>query len=159
MVDQEVDLDQFRGQVPGRLVVEARVSLGPALQLIEEADHHLGEGDGVDELDPFRREVLHLHQLGAPSLAQVHHRARVLGGSEDRRSEDRLVDVVEQARLGELARVVHVDLGAVGEIRAVGHGRRRRDERDVEFPFEPFADDLHVQQAEESTPEPEAERT
>ena len=34
----------------------------------------------------------------------------------------------------------------------------RRDEREVVFAFESLADDLHVQQAEEPAPEPEAER-
>ena len=36
--------------------------------------------------------------------------------------------------------------------------RRARDERQVVFAFEALAHDLHVQQAEEAAPEPEAER-
>ena len=60
-------------------------------------------------------------------------------------------------RFGQLARVVDVDLGAVVEEGPVGHRGRRGDERQVELPLEALAHDLHVQQAEEATPEAEAE--
>ena len=112
----------------------------------------------VDELDPLGREVLHLHHLRPPALAQVHDRAGVLGRGEDGGRQHRLVDVVELARLGQLARIVHVDLGPVGQVGPVGHRRGGGDEREVELPLEPLADDLHVQQPEEPAAEPEAER-
>src|ERR1700677_3066916 len=55
MVDEDVHPHQVaRGVVLG-LVVEAGVALGPALQLVEEVDDHLGQRKGVDELDPFGR--------------------------------------------------------------------------------------------------------
>ena len=43
-------------------------------------------------------------------------------------------------------------------LHAVLDVRRGRDERQVVLALEPLADDLHVQQAEEAAPEPEAER-
>ena len=63
----------------------------------------------------------------------------------------------EVGRLGQLARIVHVDLGAVGQVGPVGHRRGGGDEGQVELALEPLADDLHVQQAEEPAPEPEPE--
>src|ERR1700722_12069746 len=59
VVDQDVDPHQIGRGVVLRLVIEAGVALGPALELIEEVQHHLGQGDGVDELHPLGREVLH----------------------------------------------------------------------------------------------------
>src|SRR5579863_405228 len=43
VVDEQVHLDQVGALVPLGLVVEAGVSLGPRLELVEEVHHHLGE--------------------------------------------------------------------------------------------------------------------
>ena len=62
--EEDVDLDEVVGLGPCRLVVEAGVALGPALQHVEEVEHDLGERQLVDELDPVGREVLHLRHAG-----------------------------------------------------------------------------------------------
>ena len=59
--------------------------------------------------------------------------------------------------LGQLGRVVDLELAAVAEIGPIGDGRGGGDEREVELPLEALAHDLHVQEAEEAAPEPEAE--
>ena len=46
---------------------------------------------------------------------------------------------------------------AVGQVGPVGHRRGGGDEREVELPLEPLADDLHVQEPEEAAPESEPE--
>ena len=158
MVDEQVDLDEVGGGVALGLVVETGVSLGPALQLVEEVDDHLGQRDHVDELDALRREVLHLDHLGPAALAQVHDRPGVLGGRQDGGTEHRLVDMVEVGGLGELARVVHVDRGPVGQMGQVRDRGGGGDQGEVELALQALADDLHVQQAEEPAAEPETER-
>ena len=56
-------------------------------------------------------------------------------------------------------RVVDIDLAAaVGQRDAVLHGRRRRDEVQVELALQPLLDDLHVEQAQEADAEAEAQR-
>ena len=91
-VEQDVDLHQVGAVVAGRLVVEAGVALGAALQLVEEVDDDLGQRHAVHQLDPLGREVLELLHLAAAGLAQVHERARVVGRREDRDREVRLLD-------------------------------------------------------------------
>ena len=114
-------------------------------------------GMRVDELDPLGREVLHPLHLGPPALAQLHDRARVLARRDDGGLEHGLVDVVDAAGVGQLGRVVDVDLGAVGQEGPVGDAGRGGDEREVELALEALAHDLHVKQAEEAAAEPEAE--
>ena len=62
------------------------------------------------------------------------------------------------AGLGQLGRAVDLDDLAVGLGDAIQHARRRRDQVHVELALEPLLHDLHVQQAEESAAEAEAER-
>ena len=65
--------------------------------------------------------------------------------------------MVDQRRVGQAARVVHLEAFAllrVDLIRDVGHGR---DDIHVELAVEPFLYDLHVQQAEEAAPETESQ--
>ena len=61
--------------------------------------------------------------------------------------QHRLVDVVDAAGVGQLGRVVDVELAAVGQEGPVGHARRGGDERQVELALEALPHDLHVQQA------------
>ena len=61
------------------------------------------------------------------------------------------------AGVGQLGRVVDVELGPVGEEGPVLHARRGGDQREVELALEALADDLHVQQAEEAAAEADAQ--
>src|SRR3546814_8881681 len=55
------------------------------------------------------------------SLAEVHDRAGVVLGREDRAREHRLVDVVDLHRGREVGRVVHLLDGAIGLVRSEEH--------------------------------------
>ena len=55
-------------------------------------------------------------------------------------------------------RVVHLDRLARRRVHAVLDRRGGGDEGEAELALESLADDLHVQEAEEAAPEPEAER-
>ena len=158
-VEEDVDLDQLRGRVPRGLVVEAGVPLGARLHLVEEVDDDLRERQAVHELEAFGREVLHLHHLAPLRLAQVHQRARVLGGGEDRGGEERLAHLVDLCGGGHLGGVVDHHLVAGGGGHQVLDRGSGGDQAEVELPLEALADDLHVEQSQEAAPEPEPERT
>ena len=95
-------------------------------------------------------------ELAAALLVQLHHRADVLLRDDDRRADAGLVDLEEIAR--HLGRVVHLDLLARLRRDAVGDGRCRHDQVEIELALEPLADDVQVEQAEEAAAEAEAER-
>src|SRR5207248_6420581 len=152
-VEQEVDLDQVGSVVASRLVVQAGVTPRPALELIEEVDHHLGQWYAVHELQALGREVFHLHHLAPAGLAQVHDRPRVLGGGEDGHGEERLFHPIDGGGSGQGTRVVDIDDRAVGQVGPVLDRRSRGDECEVELTLQAFAHDLHVQQAQEPAAE------
>ena len=79
-------------------------------------------------------------------------------GREDHRGDDRLLELLDAAGVGQLRRAVDLLHLAIGRGHAVEHAGRRRDEVLVELALEPLLDDLHVQQAEEAAAEAEAER-
>ena len=93
----------------------------------------------------------------AALVAELHHGADVLLGHDHLRLDVRLLDLVD--RVGHVGRRVHLaPLGRVLRAHAVGDGRRRHEQVEVELALEPLAHDLHVQQAEEAAAEAEAER-
>ena len=110
------------------------------------------------QLDAVGREVLQLHHLAPPRLAQVHQRPRVLLGRDDRDLEVGLLDRLDLLGHRQPGRVVDDEARAVRPHDAVLDARRGRDERQVELPLQPLPHDLHVQQAEEAAAEAEAER-
>ena len=97
-------------------------------------------------------------QRAATGLAELHDRADVVLGREDRGAHHRLAHLGDLAAGRELARVRDRDGLLVFGRDLVDHGRRGRDDVEPELALEPLGDDLEVQQAEEAGAEAEAER-
>ena len=157
-VEQDVDLGEVGAAIAGRLVVEARVSAGAGLQLVEVVEHDLGQREVVDELDPVLGQVLHLLHLAAARLRELHERADVLRRRQHRDPDVRLLDRLDLVRRGHRRRVVDDLDAAVGQVGEVLDVRGRGDEVDAVLALEALTDDLHVQEAEEPATEAEAER-
>ena len=157
-LQQQVHLHQVGGGVAVGLVVEAGVSLGPALELVEEVHHHLGQRQPVAELHPLGRQVPHLAEVAAAALAQLHDHPGVVAGGDDDGRQAGLGHRLDLGRGGHLGGVGHHLDGAAGDGDPVLHRGGGGDEGQVELPLEALADDLHVQQAQEAAAEPEAER-
>ena len=158
-VEQNVDPDQVGRPIVAWLIVERGVALGPGLELVEEVEHDLGEGQPVVQLGPFGRQIGQVAHLTSPLLDQVHHRPDVVARCDDHHLDIRLLHRVELARRRQVVRAAHLKLGAVGPACAVRHRRGRRDQIEVIFALKALLDDLHVEQPEEAASEPEAERT
>ena len=155
-VQEHVDADDVGLLIAPGLVVERCVAARARLQLIEEVEDDLGERQHVVHLGTLRREEGRVHQLAPARLAEVEHRPEVLLRRDDRGEHDRLLDAVVGAGKRHLRRVVHD-----GRLVSLDHVELdvglRRDELQVELPLEPLLHDVHVQQAEEPGPEPEAQ--
>src|SRR5215208_2641073 len=151
--DEDLDLHQVGRLVAEWLVVVGGVALGAALHRVEEVRDDLGQRHVVGELHPAGRDVLHPDGDAAPFVAEAHHGPYVPFGADHRRPHDRLPDLVEDLR--ELARVGDLDNLALDDD-LVLHARRGRYEVEVELALQALLDDLHVQQAQKTAPEPEA---
>ena len=118
----------------------------------------LAEGQVVAQHHPVTGLVLHVAELSASLLAELHHRPDVHLGHHDRRLGARLLDRLDVGGVGEHLRVVDGEHAAVAQPHPVLDGRRGGDQREPELALEPLLDDLHVEQAEEAAAEAEAER-
>ena len=163
-VDEDVELDELLGAVVGEGVVEAGVALGARLQLVVEVDEHLGEGHLVLEEDAAVAllggvlQVLHLVEGAAAAGDELHDRADVAVGGDDRDGHPGLADLVDRAGVGHVGRGVDLDLAAVGGADVVLDAGRGGQEVEVVLAFEALLDDVHVEQAEEAAAEAGAER-
>ena len=157
-VEQDVELDEFRGLESRAVVVERGVSFRDALELVVEVEDDLREGHvEIDLHAVLRDECLVLHH---PALvdAEFDDVAQKLRLGDDLREDVGFLDLVDLCHLGQSRGVVHLDHVALRRgdaVRHVGHGR---DDVHVEFAVQPLLNDLHVQQPEESAAEPESER-
>ena len=111
-----------------------------------------GEQD-VASVDAFRvcADAAFLHD-------EVHDVAHVDGRRHDAGVDERLFNAVDLRGIRQMHGIVHVYHGAVVEINVVDHARIGGDDVHVVFASEPLLDDFHVQEAEESAAEAEAER-
>src|SRR5215203_2435394 len=151
--DKDLDLHQIGRLVAKRLVVVGGVALCATLHGIEEIRDDLGQRQVVGELHPAGRDVLHPDR-DAPSLvAESHHGPHVFFGADHGRPYYGLPDLIEYLR--QLARVGYLDdLAFDNDL--VLHTRRGGNEVEVELTLESLLNNLHVQQTQETAPEPEA---
>jgi hypothetical protein len=154
---QDIDLDQVGALLAVLMVVERRVALGAAFELVEEVEDDLRQRDAVVHLDALGANVLHRAHFAAMLLAQVHHRADEFLGRDDVGGDHRLDDLLDLA-FGELARIGDLMQRAVLGGHVVGDVGRGGDQIQPEFAAEPLRDDFHMQQPQESAAEPEPER-
>ena len=101
---------------------------------------------------------MHAAIYAAPLLPQVHDAANVLGRREDARFDVRLLDAVHFRAMRQQARVLDQLHAAIGPVDVVLDVRDRADQVEIEFPLQPLAHDLHVQETEEATAEAKAQR-
>ena len=155
-VEQNVDLDEVGALLAALLVVQRGVAARAGLELIEEVENDLGQGQLVVQLHAVLAQVVHALHRAAAFLTQLHDGARELGGRQDRRVDHGLAHLGNLS-FGELARVVDAHLGAVLRHNAVDDVRSGRDEIEVKLALQTLADDLQVEQSEEAAAEAEAE--
>ena len=91
-------------------------------------------------------------------LAELHHRAHVFVGHEDRHRIDRLADFGDLVGRGHLARILHALDFTVREQHLIDHARSRGDEVHVVLALKALLHDVHVQEAQEARAEPKAQR-
>ena len=156
-VEQDVHLDELAGAVAVLMVVEGGIALADALQLVVEVDDDFPQGHGVLQLYAVAADVFLLEEFAALAQAERHDGTDEVGRRDDGGMDVGLLDVVDERLVGHAAGVVHlgdVALLVVDEVRDVGDGG---DDVHVELAVEPFLDDFHVEQSEESAAETEAE--
>ena len=154
---QDVQLHQRALAIAVQLVVERRVAVGAALELVVEVQDDLGQRQVVDHLLALL-DRLHRDEDPAPVLAERHHRAHAVVGHQDRRADVGLLDALDRGRRREAGRRAHREDGPGGGGDPVLHVRRGRQQLQVVLALEALAHDVHVQQAEEPAAEAEAER-
>ena len=157
-VQQDIEFDQIALLEADRVIVETRITAGDGFQLIEEIEHHFTERKLEAQFHAVRGEVVLADEIAPLLDAKGHDGPGILRFGDDLRLDVRLLDLVDVHHLGQLRRVVHVDDIAIGlgdDVTHVGHGR---DDRHVELALQALLDYLHMQQAEKTATETEAER-
>jgi len=157
-VDQHVHLHQLALAVRRILVVHAAVAAGDALDAVVEVHENLRERDvtvehhapGVDALGVLAEPAL-FHDQGQDV-------ADVLVGDHDEGLHHGLLHLLDDRGVGQVQRIVQLEDLPVGARHAIDHARVGGDDVHVELPAQALLDDLHVQQAQETAAEAEAQR-
>src|SRR5438067_487929 len=157
-VHEQVELYQSRGAITGVLVIHRAVTAGHALDLVVEVHQDFVQRQLAMEHDAAGIErfgVVHDSALFQNQLQDV---ADVFVRAKDVRFHDWLADFIDDARVRQVRGIIDEKRFAAGGENLVDHARRGRDDIHVVLAPEPFLDDFHVEQPEETAAESEAER-
>ena len=154
-LNENVNLHQIGGLFAVLMVVKRRVTLGSALQLVEEVEHDFGQWNTIMHFHTVGGNVLHGAHLATMVLAQVHDGADEFLRSDDVGGNHRFDDLLDLA-VGEFTRISHTIHGIVFRSDLVRHVRRGGDQIKIEFAAQSFGHDLHMQQAKEAAAEAKA---
>src|SRR5262249_22063803 len=156
-VDVHVEPDEVTPAVFLELEIERGVAACARFELVVKPEQRLAERQVIADHHAVRTGMMDAGLGTASVLTQFDHVAHVFLRNVDRAGDDRLLEALDVALFGQLARVVDLDdLSPLGDA-AVAHGRGGRDQREIVFTLEPLLHDLHVQEAENTAAEPEAE--
>ena len=156
-VEQDVQFHQFRRAETDGVVVERSIALRDRFQFVVEVDHDFGQRHVVMEFHSVARYIFLLDQFAAFAQAEGHDVADEVGAGDDRSTDIRFFDVIDFHRVGHSRGVVHFEQRVVLIVNVVAHVRHRGDHIHVELSVQSFLHDLHVQQAQESAAETEAQ--
>ena len=156
-VEQHVELDQIALTIAGKLVVQRRIAAGTALERVEEIENDFVQRHFVAQHDAVAL-VLHIAELAALLLAQIHQRADVFFRRVNVRQHVRLAHFGDGRRIGHVRRVVQPHLGAVGFRQLVDDVGRGGDQIQIKLALEPHLDNFHMQQPEEPAAEAVTQR-
>ncbi len=140
------------------MVIERRVAARNALEPVVKIENDFIQRHLVGEHDARGREIFELFLHAALFLAQRQHSANGFFRGDDHRGQNRLFDSLNRGGRRKFRGVVDFHYFAIGGGDAVLHAGRGGDQVDIEFALQPLLRDFHVQQAEKSAAEAEAQR-
>src|SRR6185437_2073144 len=123
-----------------------------------EIKHHFIQRQLIGEHHARRAYVLKRFLLSALLFHQLENAADILLIRKNGGKNDRFFHFPYLALRGPAGGIIDFNHLTVSFGDFVAHAGRRGDQVKAEFAFQPFLDDLHVEQTEESAAEPEAKR-
>src|ERR1700691_3068457 len=157
-VNPYIQFNQRPGPEDQKLVVQRRVAAAHRVKAVVKIEDDFGQRQLVVQDDALLAEEAQVALEATAILAQLHHGAEILLGHVDRCEDEGLLDRLDRVLVGQPRRIVDRRQRARNRAHLVGDRRRGHDQVDAEFALQPLLRDLHVQQAEESRTEAEAQR-
>ena len=157
-VHEHVELHELVRAVAGVLVVHRAVAARDALHLVHEIHEDFIQREIHAEHDAARVKRLGVIYEAALVHDELEHGRNVFVRDHDEAAHDGLARLGDDGRVGEVFGIVHAQHFAVRLHDFVNDGGIRGDDVHAILAPQPLDDDLHVQQAEESAAETEAER-
>ena len=157
-VQQNIDFNQLRRTHFDHFVFKGRVAAADAFEPIIKFKQHFRKRHFVGNLHPLLVEVGHVGLRTPLFDAERDDIAKVFSRGNDIRFDIRLIRGSDFPLVGIFCRVVADHGFAVPQMEAIPHGRRRKDNRLVEFPFQPFLHNLQMEQPQKAAAEPMSKR-
>ena len=157
-VNHDVQSTQVCWFEPHHFVIQSAIPFGATLDLVVQIVNHFGKRNVIGQHGAVGTKDL-VRTLNPTSfLAKFHDSADVIIRHNDAATNDRLPEFFDVARIGNVLRLVNRDCVAAfvdDLVRHVGCGLNKIN---VGFALKSLLDDLHVQQAQESTTKPKTQR-
>ena len=125
---QDVELHKLGWTVLVELVIQRGVTLGAALELIEEVQDEFSERHIKAHLDRFAREMDHVGRHAAVLDGELHDGTRILGRTDDLGLEVGFLDTLDTCGLGQVLRAADIDHLAIGLVHVIVDRRTRGNE-------------------------------
>src|SRR6185437_14589379 len=155
-IDEDRHLHEVAFLIALDVIVEAGIAAGNRFQAVVEIEYHFVERQLVDQ-HRARAGIGEFDLATTAVFAKLKHRTQIFVGYENGGFDPRLFDEFYACDIGHVGRVVQLLHRAVVHVQTVNDAGRRGDKVEIEFAFQPFADDLQMQKAQEAAAKAEAQ--
>ena len=139
------------------MVIKRGIALGDGLQLIIEINDNLAKWQHKVNLYPIAANILLINQFTTLVKTERHNGSDEVGSSNDGGTDIGFLNMVNHGLVrqsGGVMYLLHLSLFGVAHIAHIGHCG---DDIHIELAIQTLLDNLHVEQAEETAAEAEAQ--
>ena len=156
-VQQNIQPHQVGFAVINGRVVHGSVALGGGFQPVEEIVHNFRERQFIGQHHAVHGQIVQILLETALFFAQLHDIAHIFIGHMDIHLHIRFIQRADAGGVRQFGGVVHFLRVAVRGVHLINDRRRRGDEADLKFAFQPLLNNFHMQQAQKAAAEAEAQ--
>ena len=144
---QDIELHELRSLVFIEVVVQRRIALRAALELVEVVHDQLRERNLPKHLDRGGRKVIHRDEVPPSCHGKVHDRTHIIRWNEDLRFKVGFFDMIDLGSIRHVLRRMKREHLTVTLEHVVFHRRCCREQVEVKLTLETLLDDLHMEQS------------
>jgi len=156
-IDQDIQFDQIGPLITLEFIIKGSIASGSGFQCIKEIIDDLIEGQLIFEQSAGLFHIFHGNIGAPPLLAEGHDGTHIVFGDHNLRSHHRLLHILDAGGVRQIGGIGQVETGSISQMNLINNTGGGGDQVQPILPLQSLLDDLQMEQAQKTAPEPRSQ--